>query len=97
MLSKRLPLTLVARRSPENDATAALDICGSLLLPLTDLRIISEQDTRDVLTDVVTSHQKAGVTSATPEKHHAVVAFVQRILLAGVAVGVLLGGWLREA
>ena len=27
----------------------------------------------------VTSHQEAGVTSTTPEKHHAVVAFVQRI------------------
>jgi hypothetical protein len=62
------------------DGTAALGICESLLIMLTEGKIIAEQDARDLLTDVVTSHQEASGTSATPEKHHAVVAIVQRIL-----------------
>jgi hypothetical protein len=33
-----------------------------------------------LLTDVVTSHEEAAATSKTPDKHHAVVAIVQRIL-----------------
>ena len=33
-----------------------------------------------MLTDVVTSHQEASGTSTTPEKHHVVIAIVQRIL-----------------
>jgi hypothetical protein len=59
---------------------AALGICESLLLALTDSNLISEQDARDVLTDVVTTHKEAVVTSRTPDKHHAVVAIVERIL-----------------
>ena len=49
-------------------------------LGLTEAKIIAEQDARDLLTNVATSHQEAGVSSTTPEKHHAVVAIVQRIL-----------------
>ena len=67
-------------RFPDADGTAALGICESLLLALTDARIISEQDARDVLTDVVSSHEEAATTSTTPNKHHAVVAILQRIL-----------------
>jgi len=62
------------------DGTAALGICESLLIMLTEGKIIAEQDARDLLTDVVTSHQEASVTSRTPEMHHAVIAVVQRIL-----------------
>ncbi len=62
------------------DGSAALGICESLLIMLTEGKIIAEQDARDLLTDVVTSHQEASGTSTTPEKHHAVVAIVQRIL-----------------
>ena len=36
---------------------AALGICESLLLALTDLKIISERDARDLLTDVATTHK----------------------------------------
>ena len=65
-----------------NDAhgTAALGICKSLLLALTDLKIISDQDARDLLTDVVTTHAQAAATSLAPENHRAVVEIVQRIL-----------------
>ena len=65
-----------------NDATgmAALGICESLLLALTDLKIISEQDARDLLTDVATTHHEAAAASQMPERHQAVVDIVQRIL-----------------
>jgi hypothetical protein len=42
-------------RFDDADGTAALGICESLLLALTDLKIISEHDARDLLTDVVTT------------------------------------------
>jgi hypothetical protein len=65
---------------PDADGAAALGICESLLLALTDGKIISEVDARDLLTDVLTTHQNAVATSPTPDKHHAVIAIVQRIL-----------------
>ena len=67
-------------RFPDADGIAALGICESLLLALTDSKIISQQDVRDLLTDVATTHQDAGATSESPDKHHAVIAIVQRIL-----------------
>ena len=67
-------------RPSDADGTAALGICESLLLALTDLKLISEQDARDLLTDVATSHEEASATSKTPDKHQAVVTVVQRIL-----------------
>ena len=65
---------------------AALGICESLLLALTDLKIVSDQDARGLLTDVVTTHNEAADTSETPEKHQAVVEVVRRIL-AGMKLG----------
>ena len=59
---------------------AALGICESLLLALTDLKVISEADVRDLLTDVATAHNEAAAASELPEKHQAVVEIVQRIL-----------------
>ena len=67
-------------RFPDADGTAALGICESLLLALTDAEILSEKDARDLLTDVVTSHQGAIDTAQTPDKHHAVIAIIRSIL-----------------
>ena len=67
-------------RVSDADGTAALGICESLLIALTEGKIISERNARDLLTDVATSHQEAVVTSKTPDKHRAVVAILQRIL-----------------
>jgi hypothetical protein len=67
-------------RFPDTDGTAALGICESLLLALTDAKILSEKDARDLLTDVVSTHQDAADASASPGKHEAVIAVVQRIL-----------------
>jgi hypothetical protein len=65
-----------------NDAEgmAALGICESLLVALTDLKIISEQDGRDLLTDVATTHDEAASHSQSPERDHAVAEIIRRIL-----------------
>jgi len=65
---------------PDSDGAAALGICESLLLALTDLKIMNERDVRDLLTDVVTANEEAAGASQTPQKHQAVVEIVQRIL-----------------
>ena len=67
-------------RFPDADGTAALGICESLLLALTDAKILSEKDARDVLTDVATTHEEAAATSGCPEKHEAVASILQRML-----------------
>jgi hypothetical protein len=67
-------------RFHDADGTAALGICESLILALTDLKIISEKDARDLLTDVATTHTEAAATAQSPERHHSVVKIVRRIL-----------------
>lgn len=65
---------------PDAEGLAALGICESLLLALADLKVISEQDVRDLLTDVATTHTEAAIASQTPERHQAVVTIVKDIL-----------------
>jgi hypothetical protein len=64
----------------DGEGSAALGICESLLLALTDLEIMTKENARDLLMDVATTHQEAAALSPTPEKHQAVVAIIQRIL-----------------
>ena len=64
------------------EGAAALGICKSLLIALTETRVIGEEEARDLLTDVITTHQEAAAGSAAPYKHHAVVAIIERILAA---------------
>ena len=65
------------------EGMAALGICKSLLLELTDLTIISEKGAREILTDVATSHSQAAENSQAPERHRAVVEIIQRMLHGG--------------
>jgi hypothetical protein len=67
-------------RIADAEGLAALGICESLLLALTDLAVISEQGVRGVLTDVATTHSEAAAKSQTPQRHRAVVDIIQRIL-----------------
>jgi hypothetical protein len=67
-------------RFHDAEGRAALGICESLLLALTDLNVISEGDVRGLLTDVASAHNEAAVGSKTPEQHQAVVEIIQRIL-----------------
>lgn len=50
-------------RFHDADGTAALGICKSLILALTDLKIISEKDVRGLLTDVASTHTEAAGAS----------------------------------
>ena len=50
-------------RFHEADGMTALGICESLLLTLTELKIISDKDARDLLTDVATTHAETATTS----------------------------------
>jgi hypothetical protein len=72
----------MADRARFDDAKgmAALGICESLLLALTDRNVISEEDVRGLLTDVATAHNEATSGSLKPEQHQAVVEIVERIL-----------------
>lgn len=67
-------------RFDDAQGMAALGICESLLLALTDLKVISAEDARDLLTDVATTHTEAAAASQTPERHQAVIDIVERIL-----------------
>ena len=67
-------------RFNEAAALAALGICESLLIALSELQIISEQETRALLTDVAAAHNEAALNARAPESHQAVVEIVKRIL-----------------
>jgi hypothetical protein len=60
--------------------TAALGICESLLLALTELSVLSARDARHLLTDVAVAQHAAACVSQTPEAHREVIELVQRIL-----------------
>lgn len=64
------------------EGLAALGICESLLLALTDLDVISDRDVRDLLGDVAATHAEAAGISQAPGRHEAVIAIIQRILAA---------------
>jgi hypothetical protein len=67
---------------PKSNAAglAALGICESLLLALTDLKVITEQISHDILTDVASTNAEAAGLSATPARHLAVVEIIEKIL-----------------
>ena len=67
-------------RSAQAEGLAALGICESLVLALTDLNIISDKDARHLLADVATAHADAAAASSTPEMHEAVGEIIRRML-----------------
>ncbi len=81
-------------RSIDADGTAALGICESLLLALTDLKIISDEEALGILGDVVTTHRQAAETLRTRGKHDDVADIVQCIIDSdnGIARSVLRPG-----
>jgi hypothetical protein len=62
------------------EGIAALGICESLLIALTEQKVLTEKSAHDVLADVVTTHTDAATQSPTPERHRAVVEVIERIL-----------------
>ena len=64
----------------EFDGTAALGICEALLLAMTDAKLLTEKDARDLLTDVASAHSEAAAAPQASRRHLAVVKIVERIL-----------------
>ena len=62
---------------------AALSICESLIIAMRDLKIISQKDARDVLTDAASANREAGEGSKNPELHKDVAKLIERILAEG--------------
>ena len=60
---------MIRDADPSEFGLAALSICELLLLALTDLKVISEAEARDLLTDVVATHTEAANGSKTPQRH----------------------------
>lgn len=71
---------MILDKHQDADGTAALGICESLILAMTDLKIMSEEEARAVLADVAETHREAASNAGSPERHRAVVAIMQRIL-----------------
>ena len=53
-------------RSADAEGLAALGICESLVIALTDLKIISDKDAREILSDVATTHTIAAAAASDP-------------------------------
>jgi hypothetical protein len=59
---------------------AALSICESMLLALSDHKILSHHDVRGVLEDAAAAHRNAIGTPQEIEVHRAVAAIIDRVL-----------------
>jgi hypothetical protein len=66
--------------SREFSGLAALSICESLLLALSDLKVLNDEDIRGILEDVAAAHRNATGTPQELEEHRAVVTIIDRIL-----------------
>ena len=68
--------------STNSDAAgfAALSICESLLLSLTDLDIIEEGEAVSILEDAAAAHRGAVTEAKNPETHEAAAAVIDRII-----------------
>lgn len=72
-----------------NDAAsglAALAICESLLIALSDLKIMGGQETAGVLKDAATAHRNAGGTGDEAALHREVAIIIERIIAGGNSV-----------
>jgi hypothetical protein len=65
---------------------AALSICESLLLALSDLKIMSDKDVDGLLEDAAEAHRNAASASKDATVHQEVVAIIERIKSGGNAI-----------
>lgn len=62
---------------------AALAICESLLLAMSDLKIMGGSETAGVLKDAAAAHRNAGGTGEEAILHREVAAIIERIMTGG--------------
>ena len=65
---------------------AALAICESLLLALSDLKIIGERETRGVLEDAAAAHRNGGGSTQEAALNLEIVAIIERIIAGRSAI-----------
>jgi hypothetical protein len=65
---------------------AALSICESLLLALSDLEIMGEKDAGGVLEDAAAAHRSAAASRRDAGLHLEVVAIIDRIIAGGNSI-----------
>lgn len=58
---------------------AALAICESILIALSDLKVFTLQDARDVLIDAANAHRGAGGNTEQIARHEAVALIIDRV------------------
>jgi hypothetical protein len=72
-------------KAPDNNAAAAgfaaLSICESLLLALTELRVLKLKDTNGVLEDAAAAHREMPASNADAAVHNAAAALIEQIIL----------------
>jgi hypothetical protein len=68
------------KTNPNAAGFAALSICESLLLSLTDLKIIESGEAVSILKDAAAAHRGAIAESKTPQAHQAAVDVIDRII-----------------
>ncbi len=65
---------------------AALSICESLLIALSDLEIMAPKETAGVLRDAASAHRHAGGAGDGAAMHREVAAIIERIGAGGSSV-----------
>ena len=65
---------------------AALSICESLLLALSDLKIMGAKDAGGVLEDAAAAHRNSGASAQNAALHLEVVAIIDRIIAGGNSI-----------
>jgi hypothetical protein len=61
---------------------AALAICESLLLALTELKVLDDREKRGVLEDAAAAHQGAEALALNAADHAAAAALIKRMIVA---------------
>lgn len=72
-----MPRTNLLTSSAEGQA--ALSICESMLIALADLKVMSVQETKDILKDAATAHRDSGGSTEQMIKHEQIAVVIERI------------------
>jgi predicted metal-dependent phosphotriesterase family hydrolase len=65
---------------------AALAICESMLLSLTDSKVIDEAEAKSILADAATAHRNAIPMAADGTAHDEAASLIEAIIKGGISV-----------
>ena len=73
-------MTVTSRDEDLAAGCAALAICESLLLALTEAKVLDRNDVRGALEDAATVHRNANTATSNPAIHREAVQIIERII-----------------